>query len=103
MFVFFIVGIRFLIPVNVYLDTQIVNSGYLEAEMLNKLDLTGAISKIQYGGTPPCGKNWEFSVNIPHARQKLYAKFRVYSFHIELGRSLLILAGSLGCFCPRPK
>ena len=96
----FIVTIRFFIPVNVYLDTQIVNSGYLEAEMLNKSDLTGAISKIQYGGTPPCGENWEFSVNIPHARQKLYAKFRVYSFYIELGRSLLILAGFWAVFAP---
>ena len=75
-------------------------SGYLEADILNKLDLIGAILKIQYGGTPPCGENWEFSVNIPHARQKLYAKFRVYSFYIELGRSLLILAGFWAVFAP---
>ena len=92
MFVFFIVGIRFLIPVNVYLDTQIVNSGYLEAEMLNKSDLTGAISKIQYGGTPPCGENWEFSVNIPHARQKLYVKFQIYSLSSTYTRDFVIFS-----------
>ena len=80
-----------------------MNSGYLEGEILNKLDLTGAILKIQYGGPPQWGKNWEFLVNISYARQKLYAKFQVYSFYIEFGRSLFIMAGFLGCFCSGPK